>query len=57
VKPLEWHGSADLRGFLDANAMIVVEAGASAPPPGELVLVERLVNRPIRFARKASRPA
>ena len=35
--------------------MIVVEAGASAPQPGELVVVERLVNRPIRFARKALR--
>jgi molybdopterin molybdotransferase len=57
VRDLEWHGSADLRGFVDANGMIVVEAGAAPPKPGDVVLVERLVNRPIRSSRKAARPA
>jgi molybdopterin molybdotransferase len=56
VRPLEWHGSADLRGFVDANAMIVVPEGTGAPP-GSLVLVERLANRPIRWDRRPSRPA
>jgi molybdopterin molybdotransferase len=57
VRPLEWHGSADLRGFADANAMIVVEPGGAPPRPGDLVLVERLANRPLRSGRRASRPA
>jgi molybdopterin molybdotransferase len=57
VRPLEWHGSADLRGFVDANAMIVIEPGAPPPGQGALATVERLATRPLRPARKASRPA
>ena len=48
VKPLEWHGSADLRGFLDANAMIVDRGrrlGAATRRP-----------RPRRAAREPSDP-
>jgi molybdopterin molybdotransferase len=56
VRPLEWHGSADLRGFVDANGMIVVPEGTGAEP-GSLVLVERLANRPIRWDRRPSRQA
>ena len=37
--------------------MIVVEPDAAPPRGGDLVVVERLVNRPIRSSRKASRPA
>jgi molybdopterin molybdotransferase len=57
VRPLEWHGSADLRGFVDANAMIVIEPGPAGPKPGDLVTVERLASRGLRSSRPPSRPA
>src|SRR4029079_9071287 len=53
VRPLEWHGSADLRGFADANAMIVVEAGAAPPQPGAVALLRRAVETPHPAGRAA----
>ncbi len=55
VKPLVWHGSADLRGVVDANGLIVVESSGPAPRPGDRVLVERLANRALRPRRLVSR--
>ncbi len=39
VTQVPWHGSGDLRGLLDANGFIVIEAGAVMPGPGDLVAV------------------
>jgi molybdopterin molybdotransferase len=42
VKPLSWAGSADLRGLVDANALIVFPAGDRTYSAGETVEVLRL---------------
>jgi molybdopterin molybdotransferase len=55
ARPLVWHGSADLRGFLDANAMIVIGAGGPAARRGDLADVELFAHRPIGARRRASR--
>jgi molybdopterin molybdotransferase len=55
VRPIAWHGSADLRGVLDANAMIVIDPDRPAPAPGELVAVERLAGREVRPGTRGPR--
>jgi molybdopterin molybdotransferase len=44
VTPLRWVGSADLRGLVDANALIVFPAGDRLFAAGEIVEVKRLVE-------------
>jgi molybdopterin molybdotransferase len=42
VTPLRWAGSADLRGLVDANALIVFPAGDRTFAAGEIINVEKL---------------
>ncbi|HYC78362.1 MAG TPA: hypothetical protein VEI02_12115, partial [Planctomycetota bacterium] len=51
ASPVLWNGSADLRGVVDANGLIVVDASGPAPRPGDLVTVHRLPGRPTRAPR------
>jgi molybdopterin molybdotransferase len=46
VARLSWHGSADLFGFAEANALLVVPAGGPAPEQGGLAEVVVLDDAP-----------
>ena len=49
ANPLEWHGSADLRGLVDADGLMVVPSAGPALEPGMPVSVIRLPgHRPAR---------
>ena len=37
VEPTNWHGSADLRGFVGANVLVIFPAGQRRYQPGDLV--------------------
>lgn len=44
AEPLPWHGSADMRGVLGADGLLLVEAGEGTLAPGSMVSVHLLAG-------------
>ncbi len=55
VSQVEWHGSGDLRGLLDANGFIIIEANEPVPSVGDFIEVILTEPEPLRLPAQRSR--